>query len=181
MRETLTPRAGDTEEPRFTLCPKDVSALITIPAGQFNQRFDKPVNHPGGARVVIGQQGKRLKVQSGKGHLTRSMDMRITDTKVIEDNRQLASCWPLGLYRTSRPVRMSGKFSKSGLSGNRTFSFPDAGLLTLLKVEERKKKLSKIFSIFFFFKIFFCLFSNTPQFRFFDTKFVSMSISYDNW
>ena len=34
----------------------------------------------------------------------------------------------VGLYRTSRPVRKSGKFSKSGLSGNRTFSFPDAGL-----------------------------------------------------
>ena len=37
----------------------------------------------------------------------------------------------VGLYRTSRPVQKSGKVSKSGLSGNRTFSFPDAGLLTL--------------------------------------------------
>ena len=36
--------------------------------------------------------------------------------------------WEVGLYRTSRPVRKSGKFSKSGLSGHRTFSFPDAGL-----------------------------------------------------
>jgi hypothetical protein len=32
----------------------------------------------------------------------------------------------VGLYRTSRPVRKSGKFSKSGLSGNWTFSLPDA-------------------------------------------------------
>ena len=37
----------------------------------------------------------------------------------------------VGLYRTSDLVRKSGKFSKSGLLGNRTFSFPDAGLLTL--------------------------------------------------
>ena len=39
----------------------------------------------------------------------------------------------LGLYRTSRPVRKSDKFSKSGLSGSWMSSFPDAGLLTLLK------------------------------------------------
>jgi hypothetical protein len=43
----------------------------------------------------------------------------------------------LGLYRTSGPVRKSGKLTKSGLSGNRTFSFPDAGLLTLLKIEKK--------------------------------------------
>ena len=41
--------------------------------------------------------------------------------------------WCLKLYRTSRPVRKSTKFSKSGLSGNRMFSFLDAGLLMLLK------------------------------------------------
>ena len=46
--------------------------------------------------------------------------------------------WELGLYRTSHLVWKSGKFSKSELSGNLTFYFPDAGLLTL-----------------FFFKIFF--------------------------
>ena len=51
----------------------------------------------------------------------------------------------VGLNRTSRPVGKSGKFSKFGLSGNRTFSLPDARLLTLLKIE---KKTSK----FFFFK-----------------------------
>ena len=39
----------------------------------------------------------------------------------------------IGLYRTSRPVRKSGKLSKSGLSGNPMFSFPDAGPLTELK------------------------------------------------
>jgi hypothetical protein len=38
-------------------------------------------------------------------------------------------CYLLGLYRTSRPVRKSGKFSKYGLSGNRTFSFPEEGLI----------------------------------------------------
>jgi hypothetical protein len=43
MHGTLTPRGGDTEEPRFTLRPKDVSELIAIPAGQFNQHFDEPV------------------------------------------------------------------------------------------------------------------------------------------
>ena len=32
----------------------------------------------------------------------------------------------LGLYGTSRPVSKSGKFSKSELSGNGMFSFPDA-------------------------------------------------------
>ena len=63
----------------------------------------------------------------------------------------------VGLYRTSRPVRKSGKFSKSRLSGNRTFSFPDAGLLTLLKIEEKIQKTNffqkKNFK--FFFKIFY--------------------------
>ena len=59
----------------------------------------------------------------------------------------------IGLYRTSHPVWKSGKFLKSGLSGNRTFSLPDAGLLTLLKIEK-----NPIFFSNFFFKIFFCLF-----------------------
>ena len=57
----------------------------------------------------------------------------------------------LGLYRTSRPVRESGKFSKSGLSENRAFSLPDAGLLTLLKKEK------KINFFFFNFFLFICL------------------------
>jgi hypothetical protein len=39
----------------------------------------------------------------------------------------------VGLYRTSRPVRNSGKFSKSEWSGNWMFSFPDASLLTVKK------------------------------------------------
>ena len=43
----------------------------------------------------------------------------------------------VGLYRTSRPVRKSGQISKSGLSGNRMFSFPDVGLLTHLKKEKK--------------------------------------------
>ena len=60
MRETLTPRAGGAEEQRFTLRPNDVSTMITIPTGQFNQRFDVPVHHPGRAGVVLGQQGRKL-------------------------------------------------------------------------------------------------------------------------
>ena len=44
----------------------------------------------------------------------------------------------LGLYRTSRPVRKSVRLSKSGLSGNRTFAFSDAGLLTFGKKEKKK-------------------------------------------
>ena len=66
----------------------------------------------------------------------------------------------IGLYWKSRPVRKSGKFSKSGLSGNRTFSFPDAGLLKLLKIEEKIQK--KKFQIFFF-KFFFVYFQIHPN------------------
>ena len=40
----------------------------------------------------------------------------------------LLSGIPLGLNRTSGPVRKSGRFWKSGLSGNRTFSLPDGTL-----------------------------------------------------
>jgi hypothetical protein len=39
MLVTLTPRAGGSEEQRFTLRPNDVSIMITISTGQFNQRF----------------------------------------------------------------------------------------------------------------------------------------------
>jgi hypothetical protein len=94
MRGLLTPRAGDTEEPRFTLRPKDVSELIAIPAGQFNQHFDAHVHHPGGAGVVIGQQGKKFKVQTKRGHRPCLMDVRIANEKAVENNLQLASCWP---------------------------------------------------------------------------------------
>jgi hypothetical protein len=94
MLVTLTPRAGGAEEQRFTLRPNDVSTMITIPTGQFNQRFDTPVHHPGGARVVMGQQEKKLKVRPEESHLARLIDVWISDTKVVEDNRQLASCWP---------------------------------------------------------------------------------------
>ena len=83
---------------------------------------------------------------------------------------------PLGLYRTSRPVRKYGTFSKSRLSGSRTFSFPDARLLTLLKIEEKneKNKFFKInFSNFFFSRFFFVYFQIHRNLDFFDTKFVS--------
>ena len=56
----------------------------------------------------------------------------------------------VGLYRTSPPVWKSGKFSKSWLSKNWTFSFLDARLLTLLKIAK------KVFIIIFFFSKLFC-------------------------
>ena len=46
---TLTPQAGDTGEPRFTLRLKDMSKLVAIPTGQSNPRFKKLVDHPGRA------------------------------------------------------------------------------------------------------------------------------------
>ena len=69
--------------------------------------------------------------------------------------------------------RKSGKFTKFGLSGNRSFSFPDAGLLTLLKVEKKSKN-------FIFFSKFFSSiprFSNTSYFQVFDFKFVSTDLT----
>ena len=72
------------------------------------------------------------------------------------------------------PVRKSGKFSKSGLTKNRTFSFPDAGLLSLEKMEKKnpKKIQKKNFKIFFqnFFQDFFFVY--LFGLGFFDTKFV---------
>jgi hypothetical protein len=113
MRGTLTPRRGDTEEPQFTLRPKDVSELIAVPTGQFNQRFDVPVHHPGGAGVVLGQQGRKLKMQSKRGHLPRFMDVQIANKKIVEENQQLASCWP--------PV---GMCASCGLEGYRRLRAP---------------------------------------------------------
>ena len=78
---------------------------------------------------------------------------------------------PIGLYRTSRPVRKSDKFSKSGLSGNQTFSFLDTGLLTILKIEKKsksKKKIQKKISRFFFVYL--------SGLGTFDTKFVSRDL-----
>jgi hypothetical protein len=63
--------------------------------------------------VVIGQQGKKLKVQTGRRHLPRLMDVWTTDTKVVEDNRQLASCWP--------PM---GKCASCGMEGYRRLRAP---------------------------------------------------------
>ena len=47
----------------------------------------------------------------------------------------------VGLYRTSRPVRKSGEFLKSGLSGNRNFSLQDRTFNSLLKIEKKSKKI----------------------------------------
>jgi hypothetical protein len=65
----------------------------------------------------------------------------------------------------------SGKFSKSGLSGNQTFSFLDTGLLTILKIEKKsksKKKIQKKNSRFFFVYL--------SGLGTFDTKFVSRDL-----
>ena len=62
----------------------------------------------------------------------------------------------LGLYRTSRPVQKSGKLSKSGLSGNRTFFFLP-GRRTFknkIEIQKKKSKSKKFFQI-----LFFCLFT----------------------
>ena len=48
----------------------------------------------------------------------------------------------LELNQTSRPVQKSSKLSKSGQSGNRTFSFPEAGLLKIGKKKKIKKQIS---------------------------------------
>ena len=85
MLVTLTPRVGDMEEQRFTLRPNDVSTTITIPTGQYNQRFDTPVRHPGGARAVTKQQGADFKMRPARGQIACLMNER-TDTKVVEDN-----------------------------------------------------------------------------------------------
>ena len=61
----------------------------------------------------------------------------------------IASIKPLwlGLYRTSRLVRNSGKFSKSGLSGNRTFSLLDSGLLKIEKQQALRAYCSDIYTV----------------------------------
>ena len=54
---------------------------------------------------------------------------------------------------TSRSVRKSGKYSKSGLSRNRTFSFPDTGLFNTFR---NRKKNPIFFASKNFSSIFFC-------------------------
>jgi hypothetical protein len=51
----------------------------------------------------------------------------------LNENQHDFRRFRLGIYRTSRPVWNSGKFSKSGLSGNWRFSFLKAGLLKIGK------------------------------------------------
>ena len=68
----------------------------------------------------------------------------------------------VGLYWTSRLVRKSGNFSKSGLSGNQTFFLP--GHFTSKPFKNSKKKL-----IFFNFNLFLFIWSRSAV----DSKFVS--------
>ena len=81
-----------------------------------------------------------LKIGGRGGDNEDPLTSASTATIFIDAGRRLQLLLHLGLYRTSRPVRKSGKFSKSGLSGNWTFSLPDARLLTLLKIEKKKSK-----------------------------------------
>ena len=60
-------------------------------------------------------------------HLTFSM-MTMGNCRVIL-LRGIVNCiWTVGLYRTSLQIWKSDQFSKSGLFGNWTFSFPGARL-----------------------------------------------------
>ena len=63
--------------------------------------------------------------------------------------------FPQGSTGHHCPVRKSGKFSKSGLTKNRTFSFPDAGLLSLEKMGKKSKKNPKKKNFKNFFQNFF--------------------------
>ena len=94
MRGTQTPGAKDTEGPQLQLRPKDASDLLAIPTGQFNQRFNHPVDHLGRAKMVTEQQEQKLRTPTRKHQIPRLMDIRVTRTSVVGDNRQLASCWP---------------------------------------------------------------------------------------
>ena len=94
MRETQTPGANDTEGPQLQLRPKDASDLLATPTGQFNQRFNYPVDYLGGAKRTTKQQEQKLRTPTRKHQIPRLMDIRVTRTSVVGDNRQLASCWP---------------------------------------------------------------------------------------
>ena len=80
-----------------------------------------------------------------------SLIFKVFKGQLISDHIILQFFFKLGLYQTSCPVRKSREFSKSGLSGNRTFFVPDAGLLTLLKIEkntvENRKKIQKKYDL----------------------------------
>ena len=49
----------------------------------------------------------------------------------------------LGLNRTSRPVRKSGKFSNVRIPDFRFFNFPDSGPLEIEKIQKKKKNKKK--------------------------------------
>ena len=61
--------------------------------------------------------------------------------KIISSVMEFLFWWVkiIGLYRTSRPIKKSGKLSKSGLFGNRTFCSLNAGLFKLLKTKIKNK------------------------------------------
>ena len=91
----------------------------------------------------------------------------------------------VGRYQTSRPVWQIFKILTVRkpdvfLPGRRTFN--------TFKSRRKKKKKEKfsitilnIFFFIFFFKIYFVYLQMHPNLDFFDTKFVSMDLSYENW
>ena len=60
----------------------------------------------------------------------RKMRLKLEQALTLFPQGKDAFITVIGLYRT-RPVHKSGKFSKPISSGSQTFSFPNAGLLTL--------------------------------------------------
>ena len=70
--KTLTPQAGDTGEPQFTLHLEGMLRLVATPIGQFNPCF-VPVDHLGGAGTVTEQQRKQ-EAQAG-GHTLQNLEV----------------------------------------------------------------------------------------------------------
>ena len=90
----------------------------------------------GKSNAVCGQQ---LPPDISSGHKILAGADRANQGNLLRGIDNWSSVAPLGLYQTSRPVRMSGKFSKSGLSGNRTFSFANAGLFNTIEIRKKIK------------------------------------------
>ena len=82
--------------------------------------------------------------------------------------RGIVNCtWTVGLYQTSLQIWKSDQFSKSGLFGNWTFSFPDARLSALLQKDffffNFKKKFKTSKKIYLLFKLNMCPGTNVKK------------------
>ena len=79
------------------------------------------------------------------------------DTEIHTNGNLSFGLGMVGLNRTSRPVRKSGKFSNVRIPDFRFFYFPDSGPIEIEKKSKKKnfkkknskKKFQKFFSIFF--------------------------------